>query len=221
LEKRRIKIAPSILAADMSRLGEQVAEAEAAGADSIHVDVMDGHFVPNITVGPVVVEAVRKATSLPLDVHLMITQPEQHLAAFCDAGADSLTVHVEACPNLHRTLSLIQGLGCRVGVSLNPATPAIALEEVLTDVDRILLMTVDPGFGGQTFLRGSLSKIARVRALCDAGGSKAELAVDGGIGPDTAPLVVEAGADVLVCGSALFRARDGIRSAIARIRDAT
>jgi ribulose-phosphate 3-epimerase len=220
LETRSIKIAPSILAADMCRLGEQVSEAEAAGADSIHVDVMDGHFVPNITVGAVVVEALRKATSLPLDVHLMITSPEQHLAAFCEAGADSLTVHVETCPHLHRTLSYIKELGCRAGVSLNPATPVVALEQILADVDRILLMTVDPGFGGQSFLRASLAKIGRVRALCDESGAKAELAVDGGIGPDTAPLVVGAGADVLVIGTAIFRARDGVRAAMARIRDA-
>jgi ribulose-phosphate 3-epimerase len=220
LNNRRIRIAPSILAADMGRLGEQVSEAEAAGADSIHIDVMDGHFVPNITVGTVVVEAVRKVTSLPLDVHLMVTSPDQHLAAFSGAGADGLTVHVETCPHLHRTLAFIKQLGCRAGVSLNPATPVVALEEVLADVDRILLMTVDPGFGGQLFLKSSPAKIRRIRALCDESGANAEVAVDGGIGPDTAPLVVEAGADVLVVGSAIFRARDGVRSAIARIRDA-
>ena len=220
LETRRIKIAPSILAADMSQLGQQVSEAEAAGADSIHIDVMDGHFVPNISVGPVIVEAVRRVTSLPLDVHLMITAPDDLLAVFCEAGADSLTVHVEACRHLHRTLSQIKELGCRAGVSLNPATPVVALEEILPEVDLILLMTVDPGFGGQPFLKGSLPKMGRVRALRDESGSKAELAVDGGIGPETARQVVEAGADVLVIGSAIFRARDGIRSAIARIRDA-
>lgn len=216
----KIRIAPSILSADMSRLGQQVAEAEAAGADCIHFDVMDGHFVPNITLGPIVVEALRKVTSLPLEVHLMITSPERHLAAFYQAGADSLTVHVETCPHLNRTLSQIKEMGCRGGVSLNPATPVVALEEILPDVDLIVLMSVNPGFGGQSFLKGSLPRLRRVRAMLDEIGSTADLAVDGGIGAATARQVVEAGADMLVAGSAVFGAREGIREAISRIRAA-
>ena len=220
METRAYKIAPSILSADMSRLGQQIAEAEAGGADCIHVDVMDGHFVPNITMGPLVVEAARRSTALPLDVHLMIASPERYLATFSDAGADSLTVHVETCPHLNYTVARIKELGCRAGVSLNPATPVVSLEEILPEADIILVMTVNPGFGGQAFLKSALSRIRRVRAMLDQLGSTASLAVDGGIGPDTARHVVEAGADLLVAGSAIFRARDGIREAIARIRHA-
>jgi len=220
VESRAYKIAPSILSADMSKLGEQVAEAEAGGADCIHVDVMDGHFVPNITVGPFIVEAVRRCTTLPLDVHLMVTEPERHLAAFGNAGADSLTVHVETCPHLNNTVARIKELGCRAGVSLNPSTALVTLEEIVPDVDMVLVMTVNPGFGGQAFLKNSPPRIRRVRAMLDQAGSSAALAVDGGIGPDTARYVVEAGADLLVAGSAVFRARVGIREAIARIRDA-
>lgn len=216
----KIKIAPSILAADFSRLGEQVLKAEAGGADYIHVDVMDGHFVPNITMGPMVVNAVRQVTGLPLDVHLMIESPERYLAEFCAAGANNLTVHVETCPHLHRTVQQIKELGCRAGVTLNPATPVSSLEEILPYVDLVLVLTVNPGFGGQAFIQGMLPKIRRVRAMLDDIGSAAELEVDGGIGPKTAPSTVHAGADVLVAGSAIFGAREGIEEAIEQIRKA-
>jgi ribulose-phosphate 3-epimerase len=217
---KRFKIAPSILSADFARLGQQVSEAEAAGADYIHIDVMDGHFVPNITVGPLVVSAVRAVTPLPLDVHLMIEAPERYLEAFCAAGATGLTVHVETCPHLSRTLQQIKELGCRAGVTLNPSTPASALQEVLADVDLVLVMTVNPGFGGQAFMERMLSKIERVRAMLDQIGSGAELEVDGGIDSRTAPLVVRAGADVLVAGSAIFGSAAGIAAAIAGLRAA-
>jgi ribulose-phosphate 3-epimerase len=217
---RRILIAPSILSADFTRLGEQVAEAEAAGADYIHVDVMDGHFVPNITMGPMVVKAVRRVTRLPLDVHLMIEAPERHLPAFSQAGADHLIVHVETCPHLHRTVQQIHELGGRAGVTLNPATSVTTLEEILPYVDQVLVMTVNPGFGGQKFIEGMLSKIRRIRTMLDALGSQAELEVDGGIDPDTVPLVVEAGARVLVAGSATFGAKQAIADAIGQLRAA-
>ena len=213
-----IKIAPSILSADFARLGEQVAEAERAGADYIHIDVMDGLFVPNITIGPLVVEAVRRSTSLPLDVHLMIERPEQHLAAFAGAGADIITVHVETCPHLHRTIQQIRTLGKRVGVSLNPATPAVLLGEILGDCDLVLIMSVNPGFGGQSFIGRSLVKIAEVREALDRCGSKADLSVDGGVSLDTVESVVRAGANVLVAGSAVFGAAEGITQAVARLR---
>jgi ribulose-phosphate 3-epimerase len=221
VSKREIKIAPSVLAADFARLGQQVAEAEAAGADYIHVDVMDGHFVPNITIGPLVVRALRRVTRLPLDVHLMIEAPDRYLGAFCDAGADILTVHVETCPHLHRTVHKIRELGCRAGVTLNPSTPLVSLAEILPYVDLVLVMTVNPGFGGQAFIEGILPKIRRVRAMLDEIASAAELEVDGGIGPDTTPLVVGAGARVLVSGSAIFDAEEGIAAAMARIRAAS
>ena len=217
---RPIKIAPSILSADFTCLGEEVAEAEAAGADYIHVDVMDGHFVPNITLGPMVVKAVRRATSLPLDVHLMVETPDRYLADFCAAGADGLTIHVETCPHLHRTVQQIKELGCWAGVTLNPATPVTSLEEILPYVNQVLVMTVNPGFGGQSFIEGMLTKIRRVRAMLDGIGSEADVEVDGGIDPGTAPRVVEAGANVLVAGSAVFSA-GGITSAIARLRAAS
>jgi ribulose-phosphate 3-epimerase len=216
----RYKIAPSILSADFARLGAQVAEAQEAGADYIHVDVMDGHFVPNITVGPLVVRAVRGVTRLPVDVHLMMESPEAFLSRFCEAGADILTVHVETCPHLHRTVQQIKELGCRAGVTLNPATPANSLEEIIPYVDLVLVMTVNPGFGGQSYIETMTSKIQRVRAMLDAQNPGAELEVDGGIGPETARQVVEAGATVLVAGSAIFGAEEGVKRAIQRIRDA-
>ena len=217
MSRRKVKIAPSILSADFSCLGQQLTEVERAGADYVHIDVMDGRFVPNISMGLPVVQAVRRVTSLPLDVHLMVEAPERHLADFRSAGADILTVHVETCPHLHRTVRQIQELGCRAGVTLNPSTPVVNLEEILPDVDLVLVMTVNPGFGGQTFIERMLSKIERVRSMLDQIGSQAELEVDGGIDPDTAPQVVRAGADVLVAGSAVFAAGE-IATAITRIR---
>ncbi|MGC9332683.1 MAG: ribulose-phosphate 3-epimerase [Anaerolineae bacterium] len=214
------KIAPSILAADLARLGEQVTEAEQAGADYIHIDVMDGRFVPNMTWGPPVVEAVRRVTRLPLDVHLMVESPEALLGSFAEAGADILTVHVETCPHLHRTVQQIKELGCRAGVTLNPATPVCSLEEILPHVDLVLVMTVNPGFGGQSFIEGMNAKIRRVRAMLDAQNLCAELEVDGGIGPERVRQVVEAGATVLVAGSAVFGADGSVRNAIERIRNA-
>ncbi len=216
-----IKIAPSILSADFARLGEQVAEAEAAGADYIHVDVMDGHFVPNITFGPLVVAAIRPVTELPLDVHLMIEEPERYIEQFAKAGADILTVHQEACPHLHRVIEGIKRLGVRAGVSLNPATPLNTLEEILPYVDLVLLMTVNPGFGGQEFIEEMLPKIERMRRMLDERGLKCELEVDGGINTDTAPKVVAAGADVLVAGEAIFGAEEGVAEAVRRIREAS
>lgn len=214
----KVKIAPSILSADFGRLGAQVAEAQAGGADYIHVDVMDGHFVPNLTIGPLVVEAVRRATELPLDLHLMMEAPERCLEAFCRAGANILTVHVETCPHLHRTVQQIKELGCRAGVTLNPATPAASLQEIVPYVDQVLVMTVNPGFGGQKFIEGMLPKIRQVRAMLDARNPGADLEVDGGIDSDTAPLVVEAGATVLVAGLAIFGQGD-VREAIRQIRN--
>jgi ribulose-phosphate 3-epimerase len=199
-------IAPSILSADFGRLAADLQEVEAAGADWIHVDVMDGHFVPNITVGPLVTEAVRRATDLPVDVHLMIEAPERYLQDFVEAGADRITVHQETCPHLHRTLQHIRELGASPGVSLNPSTPLAVLEDVVPDLEMILVMTVNPGFGGQDFIPSSPRKIQGARALLQrAGMGEAHVQVDGGIGPDTARLVADAGADVLVAGSAVFR----------------
>ena len=211
-------IAPSILSADFARLGEEVAEAEAAGADRIHIDVMDGHFVPNITIGPVVVRSLRRVTRLPLEVHLMIAEPDRYLEAFADAGADGLTVHVEGAVHLHRTLESIARLKRHVGLALNPATPATALDEVLPELDLVLVMTVDPGFGGQDFIAGTVAKIRRIRALLDRVRPECALEVDGGIHPATAPLAVEAGARVLVAGSAIFEDPGGIRAGMARLR---
>jgi ribulose-phosphate 3-epimerase len=213
-----IKIAPSILSADFARLGEQVAEAEAAGADYIHIDVMDGHFVPNITVGPLVVEAVRRVTKLPLDVHLMIEAPERYLARFARAGADIITVQVEACLHLHRAVQQIKELGVKPGISLNPATPLSSLEEILEYVDLILVMTVNPGFGGQKLIPSMLPKIERLRGMLTERGLDVELEVDGGINAQTAPRVVAVGANVLVAGAAIFGAEEGIAEAMRRIR---
>ncbi|MGD2041765.1 MAG: ribulose-phosphate 3-epimerase [Anaerolineae bacterium] len=216
----RPKIAPSILSADFGRLGQQIAEAETAGADYIHVDVMDGHFVPNITIGPLVVRAARQATRLPLDVHLMIESPERYLADFAAAGANILTVHVETCPHLHRTVQQIKELGCRAGVTLNPSTPATSLEEIVPFVDLVLVMTVNPGFGGQTFIAEMLPKIERIHSMLRAVGSSAELEVDGGIDPETAPRTAKVGANVFVAGSAIFGAEEGVAQAITRLRTA-
>ena len=214
-----IKLAPSILAADFARLGEQVREAEAAGADRIHVDVMDGHFVPNLSMGPVVVQALRPVTRLPLEVHLMVEEPDRFLEPFVQAGADSLLVHVETA-NLHRTVQHINHLGKKAGVVLNPATPAVLLTEILPDVELVLVMTVNPGFGGQEFIPGTLGKIRQLRQMIDQTKPGVELEVDGGVEPETAPLAVEAGARVLVAGSAIFRAKDGVRAAMERLRSA-
>ena len=207
---KKYKIAPSILAADFARLGAQVQEAEAAGADWLHVDIMDGHFVPNISFGPVILEWIRPLTKLPLDVHLMIEQPESYLAAFAKAGADVLTVHVETCPHLHRSIQQIKELGVKAGVTLNPATPLSSLTEILLDVDLVLIMSVNPGFGGQSYIPASTAKIARLRKMLDDCGSHAELEVDGGVSAATAGQVVGAGATILVAGSAVFNQKNSI-----------
>jgi len=202
------KIAPSILSADFSRLGEEIAAIEAAGADYVHVDVMDGHFVPNITIGPLVVQAVRRVTQLPLDVHLMIAEPDRYIADFAQAGADIIVVHAEATHHLHRTVQLIKSLGKRAGVSLNPATPLNVLDYVLEDLDLVLLMTVNPGFGGQSFIDACLPKIQALRGIMDRRGIEAELEVDGGVKTDNIARISHAGADVFVAGSAVFGSPD-------------
>ena len=214
------KLAPSILSADFARLGEQVKQAEAAGGDWIHVDVMDGHFVPNITIGPLIVRALRPVTDLPLDVHLMIEQPERYLADFANAGADYLTVHVETCPHLHRTIQQIKELGVKAGVTLNPATPLVSLEEILPEVDLVLIMSVNPGFGGQSYIPGSTAKIARLRRMLDAIGSPAEIQVDGGVNTTTIAEMVGAGATVLVAGSAIFNDRAPVAENVRQLRAA-
>jgi len=215
-----VKLAPSILSADFGRLAEDVRRAEEAGADWIHIDVMDGHFVPNLSFGAVVAEAVRRATKLPLDVHLMVEHPERYLRAFAEAGASYLTVHQEACPHLHRTLQQIRELGVKVGVSLNPATPVESLSEVASGLDLVLIMSVNPGFGGQAFIEGSEEKVARMRQLLTRAGSQALIEVDGGVGAGNARRLVEAGADVLVAGSSVFRSERGIEEAMAGLRAA-
>lgn len=209
-----VQIAPSILSADFTRLGEQVQAAAAAGADMLHIDVMDGQFVPNITMGPLVVAACRRAVSLPLDVHLMIVEPDRYLAAFAEAGAHRISVHVETCPHLHRTLSAIRELGVGVGVAINPHTPVSAIAEILPLVDVVLVMTVNPGFGGQAFIPATLPKIAALRAL-----GTFDVEVDGGITPATAPSVVQAGANILVAGSAIFNASFSVTEGVARLRN--
>lgn len=212
------KLAPSILSADFARLGEQVQEAEAAAVDWIHVDVMDGHFVPPITIGPLIVRWLRPVTGLPLDVHLMIEQPERQLEDFAKAGANRITVHVETCPHLHRTVEQIKALGLKAGVTLNPATPLSTLEEILPVVDLVLIMSVNPGFGGQSYIPASTGRIARLRQMLDALGSPAELQVDGGVNTTTISEVVGAGATVLVAGSAIFNQRASIAENIRKLR---
>jgi len=200
-----IRIAPSILSADFARLGEEIAAIDAAGADWIHVDVMDGHFVPNLTIGPVVVKALRKTTAKPFDVHLMISPVDPFLDDFAEAGADTITVHQEAGPHLHRTIQRIRALGKRAGVSLNPATPAKMLDYVIDEIDLVLVMSVNPGFGGQAFIESQLRKIEAVRKMIDQSGRAIDLEVDGGIDRETAGRAIDAGADVLVAGTAVFR----------------
>jgi ribulose-phosphate 3-epimerase len=205
---RKIKVAPSILSADFSRLGEEIRAVEAAGADIIHVDVMDGHFVPNITIGPLVVQAARKVTKLPLDVHLMIENPERYVADFAKAGADYLTVHVETGYHMNRLIQSIRELKVKAAVSLNPATPLSALDYILPDLDMVLIMSVNPGFGGQAFIPSALEKVRELRELITALGLKTEIEVDGGVKPENAADIARAGADILVAGSAVFGAKD-------------
>ena len=212
-------LAPSILSADFTRLGADVAACESAGADWIHVDVMDGHFVPNLTMGPLVVEACRRVTQLPLDVHLMIEQPERHIEAFAKAGASHITVHVETCPHLHRTIQQIKSLGCKAGVTLNPATPASAIEPILPMVDLVLVLSVNPGFSGQKFLPEVLLKIAYLRRKLDEIRSSAWLEVDGGVSPETLPSALQAGVTAVVSGSSIFTHPQGIAAGIQALRD--
>ncbi len=208
-----VRLAPSILAADFAALGQQIAAAERGGADLIHVDVMDGHFVPNITVGPPVVRSLKRVTHVPLDVHLMISEPDRYIEAFAEAGADMISVHVEATAHLHRSVAHIKSFGRKAGVVLNPATPVVTLEEIAPDADYVLVMSVNPGFGGQTFIPRSESKVRAVRELLDRTGSGAAIEIDGGIDPDTIGRVVAAGAEILVAGSAIFHTQDPERAA--------
>ncbi|MEH6905019.1 ribulose-phosphate 3-epimerase [Neobacillus drentensis] len=203
-----VKIAPSILSADFSKLGEEIIAVEKGGADYIHVDVMDGHFVPNITIGPLIVEAIRPITKLPLDVHLMIENPDQYIEAFAKAGADYITVHVEACRHLHRTIQNIKSFGIKAGVVLNPATPVESIQHVIGDIDMVLLMSVNPGFGGQKFIPEILPKIKKVKEMAEQKGLDIEIEIDGGVNSETAKLCVEAGATVLVAGSAIYNQED-------------
>ncbi|MFC0524092.1 ribulose-phosphate 3-epimerase [Pontibacillus salicampi] len=212
------KIAPSILSADFAALGAEIQDVEQGGADYIHVDVMDGHFVPNITIGPLIVDAIRPVTSLPLDVHLMIEQPDQYIQAFAQAGADIITVHQEACPHLHRTIQLIKQEGVKAGVVLNPATPVDTIRPILQDIDMVLLMTVNPGFGGQSFIDSVVPKIEQLDSLREELSLSFEIEIDGGVKPGTAKKCKAAGADVLVAGSAVFNQEDRA-AAIQSIRE--
>jgi ribulose-phosphate 3-epimerase len=214
-----IRVAPSILSADFGRLADEVRAVEAAGADWIHVDVMDGRFVPNITIGPLVVEAVRKVTRLPIDAHLMIVEPERYVEAFAKAGADLISVHAEVSPHLHRTIQSIRAAGARPSVALNPSTSLDCLEHVLGDVDMVLLMTVNPGFGGQSYIPAVTEKVRRLRRMADERGQELEIQVDGGVKASTVGVVAQAGANVLVAGTAVFGAKD-YRAAVREIRDA-
>ena len=214
-----IRLAPSILSADFAALGAMVSAVDAAGADLIHVDVMDGHFVPNITVGPLVVRALKRVVTRPLDVHLMIEEPDRYVPAFVEAGAAMVSVHAEAVPHLHRTIQFIRSLGVKAGVALNPATPVTVVEDLAGDVDFVLLMTVNPGFGGQTFIERSVTRIRALRSMLDDAGSQAPIEVDGGIDAGTAPRVVAAGAEILVAGHAIFGQADPA-AAMQRIREA-
>jgi ribulose-phosphate 3-epimerase len=214
-----VRLAPSILSADFAHLADEIARVEGAGADLIHVDVMDGHFVPNITIGPLVVRAIRGVTALPLDVHLMIEEPDRYLEAFADAGAAMITVHVEAVPHLHRTLTRIRQLGARAGAAVNPSTPVSLLHDVVAQLDHVLIMSVNPGFGGQTFIARSLDKIAEARELLAQGGGDAAIEVDGGVDPGNAAALVERGASILVAGSSIFGTADAA-AATRALRDA-
>jgi ribulose-phosphate 3-epimerase len=215
-----VGLVPSILSADFTRLGEQVRAAEAAGAQRIQIDVMDGHFVPNITMGPMIVKAVRRCTSLPLEAHLMIINPQEYIEEFARAGADVIIVHQEVCPHLHRVIQQIKGCGKMAGVALNPSTPVSLLVDVLNLMDLVLIMTVNPGFGGQEFIPEALPKISRVRQMIDARGLKCDVEVDGGIHEQTAPMVVQAGANLLVAGSAIYNEHESVEQAMNRLRGA-
>jgi ribulose-phosphate 3-epimerase len=220
MDKGIVRLAPSILSADFARLGQQVADAERAGADRIHIDVMDGHFVPNLSMGAPIVQSLRRVTRLPLEIHLMISDPDFFLDEFVEAGSDSFLVHWEGNANLHRTVQRIKALGKRAGVVINPATPAAVLEEILPDVEQVLVMTVNPGFGHQHFLSTTLPKIRRVRQMIDQMKSGCDVEVDGGIDADTAPLAVAAGANILVAGTAIFGQSEGVTAAMTRLRAA-
>jgi ribulose-phosphate 3-epimerase len=209
LTGKRVRIAPSILSADFAALGAAIAAAEKGGADFIHVDVMDGHFVPNITIGPPVVRSIKRVARVPLDVHLMITDPDKYAEAFAEAGADLLSVHVEVLPHLHRSITFIKSLGVKAGIVLNPSTPAVALEEIAAEVDFVLVMSVNPGFGGQTFIPKSLQKVSAIRAMLDrAGNANAPIEIDGGIDLSNIARVVDAGVEIVVAGSAIFNTPD-------------